>query len=302
MKIFFSATTGGWYFDSVHGTSIPPDSKEVSNAVYQALAGKAVIGDADGMPILRPPSKFFYCASTGCFYIDVVHGDSIPDDAKEVSDEVYQALAGRDVVPDADGLPILRPAPKFFFSATTGGFYSDAANSATLPEDAKEISRQMYESLIGCDVVADGEGLPILRPASVPTAIDKRAALKVAATAKRYAVETGGIELPNGTRLDTTREDQNAVANAISLAGIAGVTEVDFKAASGWLTVTIPTLTRIGAAIGLHKQACYTAERAHHEAIDALPDSGLDAYDLEAAWPTGADLVSLFAPAALEVE
>lgn len=122
---------------------------------------------------------------------------------------------------------------------------------------------------------------------------DLRSALKDAVTAKRYELECGGIVLPGGTRLDTSREDQNAVANAIALTDIAGVTSVDFKAASGWISITIAQLKQIGAAIGRHKQACYSAERAHHEAIDALQNEGLDAYDLEAGWPTGADAISV---------
>jgi len=242
--------------------------------------------------------KIFYSASTGGFYFDEVHGDAIPEDAKEISDALYQSLKGRDVVADADGMPMLRPPPKYFFSAITGGFYIDAVHGDSIPEDAKEISRELYDALIGCDVVANAEGLPIPRPAVVPTNDDKRAALKAAVTAKRYDIETGGIDLPSGVRIDTTREDQNSVANAIALADIAGVVSVDFKAASGWETITIPQLKQIGAAIGLHKQACYSAERAHHEAIDALLDAGLDTYDLEAGWPTGEDLASLFAPAA----
>jgi len=187
---------------------------------------------------------------------------------------------------------------KNFYSPTTGGFYPEAVWGDAMPEDCKEISNELYQSLSGRDVVTGPDGMPMLRPALVPTSADKRVALKAAATATRYEIETGGIDLPNGTRLDTTREDQNSVANAISLAEIAGVVSVDFKAADKWLTITIPQLKQIGAAIGLHKQSCYTAERAHHEAIDALPDADLDAYNLNSGWPTGADLASLFAPSA----
>lgn len=119
-----------------------------------------------------------------------------------------------------------------------------------------------------------------------PSAAAKRAALKEAATARRWQVETGGITLPSGARVRTAIEDQNRITSVLGTAQLAGVTEVDFKGEGGWLTLPIADVQQIAAAVGLHVQACFSAERAHHIAIDALADEALDTYDVSAGWPS----------------
>ena len=42
----------------------------------------------------------------------------------------------------------------------------------------------------------------------------------------------------------------------------------------------------IAAAIALHVQACFSAERAHHEAINAASDAELYDYDITTGWPS----------------
>lgn len=115
------------------------------------------------------------------------------------------------------------------------------------------------------------------------------ARLTRAATARRWEVETGGVALPGGLQVDSTTEDQNRITSVIANAELAGVTTVDFKAGSGWVTLTIAELQGIAAAIALHVQACFSAERAHHEAIAvlaSLPEAR--AYDLGQGWPATA--------------
>ena len=41
----------------------------------------------------------------------------------------------------------------------------------------------------------------------------------------------------------------------------------------------------IAAAIALHVQACFSAERAHHNAIAAASETELMAYDINTGWP-----------------
>lgn len=113
-----------------------------------------------------------------------------------------------------------------------------------------------------------------------------REQLTATATARRWAVETGGILLPSGVRVATGLEDQNRITRVIANAQFAGVATVDFKAASGWVSLTLPELQSIAAAIALHVQACFAAERAHHEAIDALQTlAAARAYDTGQSWP-----------------
>lgn len=105
-------------------------------------------------------------------------------------------------------------------------------------------------------------------------------------TAKRWDIETGGIELPGGVRVGTDKDDQNRITTVIANAGLAGVTSVDFKTESGWVTLTIEQIQQIAAAVALHVQACFSNERAHHEAIEAIQSlEELQGYDYYTGWP-----------------
>ena len=134
-----------------------------------------------------------------------------------------------------------------------------------------------YESMIA-EVEATYEP-PVVTPAQ------KRAELTNAVTALRWAKETGGLTLTNGITVGTKAEDQNRITTVIANAQLAGVTTVDFKAASGWVTLQLSEVQALAAAIALHVQACFSAERAHHEAIAALDDAQLDNYDITTGWP-----------------
>lgn len=109
-----------------------------------------------------------------------------------------------------------------------------------------------------------------------------------AATDKRWEVMTGGLTLPSGVEVGTTIDDQNRITSVVAnaaLAGLADADEVDFKATSGWVRITIAQVKEIAGALGKFVQACYSAERQHHEAIAVLEPEGLDSYDLDAYWP-----------------
>lgn len=112
-----------------------------------------------------------------------------------------------------------------------------------------------------------------------------RANLMQAVTEKRWQVETAGLTLPNGARVATGTADQNRISNVITNATAAGLTSVDFKAENGWVTLTIEEIRGIATAIAVHVQACFSAERTHHVAIQALSVEELQGYDLTAHWP-----------------
>lgn len=109
--------------------------------------------------------------------------------------------------------------------------------------------------------------------------------LKQAVTNKRWEVETSGLDLPGGGRVATGTTDQNRISNVITNATAAGLTSVDFKAENGWVTLTIEEIRGIATAIAAHVQACFSAERTHHTAIQALSIEELENYDLTAHWP-----------------
>jgi hypothetical protein len=59
----------------------------------------------------------FYSKTTGGFYTPDIHGENIPSDAVEITDEQYVALfdgqaGGKQIVGDEDGRPILVEPPE----------------------------------------------------------------------------------------------------------------------------------------------------------------------------------------------
>lgn len=114
--------------------------------------------------------------------------------------------------------------------------------------------------------------------------------LLAAATAERWNRETGGILL-GGVQVGTALDDQNRLSGVLSAIQLGGLESVDFKAQSGWVQLTAAELQGIALAISAHVQACFTAERAHHEAIEQLQtQADVDAYDVMAGWPPGSGL------------
>lgn len=112
--------------------------------------------------------------------------------------------------------------------------------------------------------------------------------LKAQATTLRWRVMTGGMEI-SGVQVGTTIDDQNRITSVVANAALAGLTdvdEVDFKASSGWVRVTVAQVKAMAGAIGQFVQACYTAERTHHEAIELLATAQeLNGYPVNAGWP-----------------
>lgn len=135
----------------------------------------------------------------------------------------------------------------------------------------------LYEAFLA------GGGVP--RTASARTLEERRQDLLREATSRRWDVETGGIEL-NGVRVGTTLDDQNRLSGVLSAIALGGLEVVDFKAQSGWVQLTALQLQGIALAISQHVQACFSAERAHHEAIGQIESiEAADDYDVTEGWP-----------------
>lgn len=152
---------------------------------------------------------------------------------------------------------------------------------------------QVAEGLAdGLQELTEGERQAHLNPVPVLTV----EAVKAAITQKRWEVETGGIALPTGVRVATGIDDQNRITSVVANAERSGLAEFDFKAESGWVRFTLAELQGIAMAIAQHVQACFSAERLHHEAIDVLAEqyendpeglqSALAAYDESQDWPS----------------
>lgn len=122
---------------------------------------------------------------------------------------------------------------------------------------------EVLEGLINHDYIANGDTLE-------PPSLDYlRAQLKSALAAHRWQVETGGVALPDGSRILTDRESQAQLTSAFQTLTQPFVGEIEWKAAEGWVTVTEPELRPIAQAVAQHVQACFKAERQVSEQIEA---------------------------------
>lgn len=113
----------------------------------------------------------------------------------------------------------------------------------------------------------------------------ERESLKAKLTDRRWTIETGGVTLPNGVKTKTGKADQDRITSTIAGMEGAGIDVVDFKAENGWTTLTLADLKAIRSFIAHHVQACFSSERSHHEAVDALTLDQLSTYDITQGWP-----------------
>ncbi|MDH0364242.1 DUF4376 domain-containing protein [Comamonas aquatica] len=166
------------------------------------------------------------------------------------------------------------------------------AGAAQPPLDTvQHVFFSIRDNIAQCHLMTPEEIEVHLNPPRVITA----ESLKAEITALRWQHETGGITLPSGVHVATGIDDQNRITSVLANAKHAGVEVVNFKAASGWVTVTVQELQVIAAAVAVHVQACFDAERVHHETIDAIVASNADdavglqstlsAYDVSVGWP-----------------
>ncbi|MET3916237.1 hypothetical protein ABID97_003019 [Variovorax sp. OAS795] len=178
-----------------------------------------------------------------------------------------------------------------FFSPSFLSFYDSAINPV-IPNDAQEVSAEVRDSVLskthsGNFVLAyDASGAPVAALPAPLTLEATRQALTAEATATRWEIETNGITLANGLVFKTGVEHRTRVDQVISDMETEGELDVDFKAASGWVTLALTDVKELRRAMSRHVRGCFTAERQHHEAIAALKTmADAHSYDLSAGWP-----------------
>lgn len=176
-----------------------------------------------------------------------------------------------------------------FYSRSTGGFYHPSIHTS-IPDDAVEITAEEHLRLTndipaGQQLGADDNGYPIFVDAPKPTRT--KASLVEEVAAKRWQVETGGI-LVNGDPIATDREAQSQLSSAFVDLQSGLINDTQWKDAIGTFTlVTLVQLEPVAKAVAAHRRACFTAEQAHVEAINALDTQAeLDAYDITTGWPS----------------
>jgi hypothetical protein len=111
-------------------------------------------------------------------------------------------------------------------------------------------------------------------------------ALKAAAAAKRYALETGGFTF-SGSHVDTDRDTQDRITQAnVLAANDQTLTEIAWKASTGFVVTPVAMLHAIGIAVGRFVQACYAAENTIGGLIDAGTIADEVAIEAWGGWPS----------------
>ena len=99
-----------------------------------------------------------------------------------------------------------------------------------------------------------------------------RAFAKDKITQKRKETEVGGLLFPNGVSVKTSKDDQDRILSVIINAERNGIEEIDFKADSGWVKISIFALKQLAKELTFFVQHCFNVEKMNHEAIELLTD------------------------------
>ena len=85
----------------------------------------------------------------------------------------------------------------------------------------------------------------------------------------RWKRETGGLALPTGQTIGTTREAQAQISNVLMSLQGGLITSVDWKSGGEWVTLTLEQFAPMAAAVANHVQRCFAAEKAVTDLIGA---------------------------------
>lgn len=108
--------------------------------------------------------------------------------------------------------------------------------------------------------------------------------LKDHAAAKRWQHSQSGLTLPNGVIVDTSDTSKAKVHQALSILEKGWAASVEWKAKNGRVVLDLAGITAVSQAMAAFEQACFAAEFAIIDAIDAgtlTTKAEIDAY----AWP-----------------
>ncbi len=113
---------------------------------------------------------------------------------------------------------------------------------------------------------------------------EAQALLKARVSTERKRRELGGATI--GGRMIPTDMETRALIQELTERVRDGATSVNFQRADGtWVTLTAAQFVTLARAVRAYIQACRAAERAHHDAIDALTSPAAAAYDTTTGWP-----------------
>ena len=128
------------------------------------------------------------------------------------------------------------------------------------------------------------------RPDQLITAEEKSTAARAARHADlaelRWQQKTGGLTLPDGRSVMTTRESQAQIAGVVQSINAGLISEpIDWKLASGWAELSAQDVQDLARAVTTYVKTCFATERREADWLAAqLGD--VSAADLRAAFQT----------------
>jgi hypothetical protein len=177
-----------------------------------------------------------------------------------------------------------------YYSQNSGGFYDEGIHGESMPPDCIEVSDALYRALMegqaqGRAIVAGAGGHPRLSEIAPRSIEEAREELLQRVAAARWKREVAGIQVGE-IQVGTSASDQSRLTSILSAASMGVVEDINFKAVSGWVTLSIEQLRHVAGTVAAHVQACFAAEMVHHDAIMAIDSIvGLENYEIEANWP-----------------
>ena len=159
------------------------------------------------------------------------------------------------------------------------GHYDDKIH-LSIPIGAVAITDEQWQlSCAGRLRIENGTPVEYVR---LPPPLTK-ADLYAAVANKRWEVETGGIAV-GGLPINTERESIAKLHQAFTSLELGFFTDTPWKGGDDlWVTVTLEQITPVAKVVAAFGRACFAAEKAHQEAIEACED--LDKYDINTGWP-----------------
>lgn len=113
-----------------------------------------------------------------------------------------------------------------------------------------------------------------------------KAIVREKVTALRWKAETGGLLTPQGVVILTDTVDQNRIATSVQGMEEAGLDSIDFKAANGWVRLTLDELKGIMKLIVKHVEQCFSNEKRLHALVEGCTTiDELERLRIGVGWP-----------------
>lgn len=178
----------------------------------------------------------------------------------------------------------------------TSARYTSPAPPDGHPSDAPVVAmrngieeyRQANDSIDGGGMLAYIAGGGTIAPYVAPTLTTEQ--LIAYAASKRWSVMTAGVPIGGGVIVDSSNDSLSLITGTIESLERGWISApVKFKAATGWVDLTLAQIQAIAAAISQHTQACFVVEESVVAGITADPPTITSKSQVDAAsWPANA--------------